>query len=110
MTYPETSVEKVRTSLGILLVNQGGANLRGWHILAGVPSDLDEQMASCRRRLTEIVDELRSAKGDRRRFLLAAKHRWEGKLELVRLNAGERQAEVRAIQAELNAWNRGSEH
>jgi len=118
--YPETSVEKVRTAIGILLVEirvtaqqirkRGGAILRGRHILAGVPGDLDEQMATCRRRLTEIVDELRSAKGDRRRFLLAAKHRWEGKLELVRLDAGERQAEVRAIQAELNAWNRGPEY
>ena len=110
----------MRTSIGILLGKirvtaqqirkRGGAILRGRHILGGVPGDLDEQMATCHSRLTEIMYELRSAKGDRKRFLLAAKHRWEGKLELVRLNAGERQAEVRAIQAELNAWNRGPEY
>jgi len=118
--FPETPFEKVRTPIGILLVEirvtaqqtrrQGGAIFRGRHILAGVPGDLDEQMGTCRRRLTEIGDELRSAKEDWRRFLLAAKHRWEGKLEIVRLNARGRQAEVRAIQAELNAWNRCPEY
>lgn len=115
--YPETPVEKVQTSISLLLLELritaqtvrkcGGATLRGQHILAGVPGNLDEQMATCKRRLTEIQEELRSAGGDRRRFLLAAKHRWEGKLEIVRLNAPrERQTDVRAIQAELNAWNR----
>jgi len=119
--YPETPISKVRTSISLLLLElritaqevrkRGGATLRGRHILAGVPGNLDEQKATCRRRLTEIRDELRGADGDRRRFLLAAKHRWEGKLEIVRLNAPrERQAEVQAIQAELNAWNRGPEY
>jgi len=118
--FPETPGEKVRTSISTLLLEirlttsqtrqRGGAVLRGQHILAGVPGDLDEQMKKCRRRLIEIRDELHVAKGDRRRFLLASKHRWEGKLEIVRLNAGGRNAEVRAIQAELDAWNRGPEY
>lgn len=119
--YPETSFRKVRTSISLLLLElritaqevrkRGGATLRGRHILAGVLGDLDEQMATCKHRLMEIRDEIRSAGGDRRRFLLAAKRRWEGKLEIVRLNAPrERQAEVKAIQAELNAWNRGPEY
>ncbi|GAN55307.1 hypothetical protein [Tanticharoenia sakaeratensis] len=119
--YPETPIGKVRTSISLLLLElrvtaqtvrkRGGATLRGQHIIAGVLGDLDEQMATCKRRLTEIQEDLRSADGDRRRFLLAAKHRWEGKLEIVRLNAPrERQNDVRAIQAELNAWNRGPEY
>jgi DNA-binding MltR family transcriptional regulator len=119
--YPETSMAKVRTSISLLLLElrvtaqevqkRGGATLRARHIIAGVPGDLDEQMATCKRRLTEIGQELRSADGDRRRFLLAAKHRWEGKLEIVRLNAPrERQPDVKAIQVELNAWNRGPEY
>lgn len=118
--FPETMGEKVRTSISTLLLEirvtagqmrkRGGAVLSGQHILAGVPGDLDEQMEACRRRLIEIREELRLAKGDRRRFLLASKHRWEGKLEIVRLNAGERHVEVRTIQAELDAWNRGPEY
>ena len=118
--FPETLGEKVRTSLSTLLLEirvttgqirkRGGAVLRGQHILAGVSGDLDEQMKICRGRLIAIRDELHLAKGDRRRFLLASKHRWEGKLEIVRLNAGGRKAEVRAIQAELDAWNRGPEY
>jgi len=119
--YPETPTKKVRTSISLLLLElritaqevrkHGGATLRGRHILAGVLGDVDEQMATCKRRLTEIQEELRSADGDRRRFLLAAKHRWEGKLEIVRLNAPRaRQTDVKAIQTELNAWNRGPEY
>ena len=76
-----------------------------------MPGDLDEQIAICRRRFTEVLAELHSATGDRRRYLLAAKHRWEGKLEIVKLNAPRgRQVDVEAIQVELNAWNRGPEY
>ncbi|WP_438382398.1 MltR family transcriptional regulator [Asaia sp. BMEF1] len=119
--YPETPLDKVRTSIGLLLLElrvtaqrvrkRGGATLRGQHIIAGVPGDLDEQMTTCRRRLTEIQEELGSASGDRRRFLLAARHRWEGMLEIVRLNAPRaRQDEVRVIQSELNAWTRDPDY
>lgn len=118
--FPESAREKVQTSISTLLLEirvttnrireQGGAILRGQHLITGVPGGLDTQIEICRGKLIEIREDLGSAKGDERRFLLACKHRWESKLELVRLNAGARKQEVRAVQAELDAWNRGPEY
>jgi hypothetical protein len=115
--FPASLVEKVRTSLGSLLVelrsttNQINkwdrrAKLIGQHLVAGVVGELDDQITKCRKRLVEIAEELKSASGERQRFLLEVRHQWEGKLEIVRLNAPkERQDEIKDLQAELKAWN-----
>jgi DNA-binding MltR family transcriptional regulator len=115
--FPASPIEKVRTSLGTLLLelrsttNQirkrgSQAKLIGQHLIAGVVGGLDDQIALCRKRLIELSEELKSASGERRRFLLQVRHQWEGKLEIVRLNAPrERQYEINNLQAELNAWN-----
>lgn len=113
--FPSSPQEKVRTSFGALLVelrstthqiNKHGrrAKLIGAHLIAGVTGELDDQLAACRTRLTELAEELKSASGDRRRFLLTVRRNWKSKLEIVRLNAPrERQAEIRRLQAELQA-------
>jgi hypothetical protein len=113
--FPSSPQEKVRTSFGALLVelrstthqiNKHGrcAKLIGTHLIAGVTGELDDQIAACRNRLTELAEELRSASGDRRRFLLTVRRNWQSKLEIVRLNAPrERQAEIRHLRAELQA-------
>lgn len=112
--FPASPIEKVRTSLGSLLtelrsttnqINKRGsrAKLIGQHLVAGVVGELDDQIAKCKKRLVEITEELKSASGERRTFLLHVRHQWEGKLEIVRLNAPrERQHEFKNLQAELN--------
>jgi hypothetical protein len=120
--FPETPMAKVRTTIGLLLTElrsaahqiqrqRRGAVVHQTHLLAGVPGTLDEQLATCRLRLTEIEDELETAVGDRRRYLLAARHRWRGKLEIVKLNAPpERRSEVSSLQESLKAWNREADY
>ena len=115
--FPSSPREKVQTSLGALLLelrsttNQINkhdlrAKLIGQHLIAGVVGELDDQINACRNRLIEIAEELKSASGDRRRFLLAVRDGWEGKLEIVRLNAPrERQTQIRQLQAEMKAFN-----
>jgi len=115
--FPASPIEKVRTSLGSLLIElrstthqikkRGSqAKLIGQHLIAGVVGELDDQIARCRKRLVELAEELKSASGERQRFLLQIRHQWEGKLEIVRLNAPrERQSEISKLQAELKAWN-----
>jgi hypothetical protein len=115
--FPASPIEKVRTSLGSLLIelrsttNQINkwdrrAKLIGQHLIAGVVGELDDQITKCRKRLVEIAEELKSASGERERFLLQVRYQWEGKLEIVRLNAPRgRQDEIKNLQAELKAWN-----
>jgi hypothetical protein len=82
------------------------ATLIGQHLIAGVTGELNDQIAACRTRLTELAEELKSASGDRRRFLLTVRRNWESKLEIVRLNApSERQAEIRNLQTKVQAWH-----
>jgi DNA-binding MltR family transcriptional regulator len=114
--FPETPIEKVQTSLGSLLAelrsttNQIGE--RGWqakvlgrHLVAGVVAGVDDQIAICTKRLVEIADELKSASGERRSFLLQVRRQWEDKFEIVRLNAPRgRQGEIRDLQAKLKAF------
>jgi hypothetical protein len=81
------------------------AKLIGQHLIAGVVGELDDQIAICRKRLVELAEELKSASGERRNFLLQVRHQWEGKLKIVRLNAPkDRQNEINNLQAELKAW------
>jgi len=87
----------------------GGLRLRlnpPYGLIAGVVGELDDQIATCRKRLVELAEELKLASGERRRFLFQIRQQWEGKLEIVRLNAPrERQNEIKNLQAELKAWN-----
>lgn len=120
--FPEEPRLKIKKTIGLLLVElqvtaRGivklgkRASVIGQHVIAGVAGTFDEQRAECRQRITEIRSELPAASGDRRRYLLAAKHRWQGKLEIVRLNAPTgRRAEAAALQAELDAWNTGPDY
>lgn len=115
--FPASAQDKVRSSFGAILlelrsttnqIKKHGrrAKLIRQHLVAGVTGELNDQIAACRTRLTELAEELKSASGDRRRFLLTARRNWESKLEIVRLNApSERQAEIRHLQTELQAWN-----
>ena len=82
-----------------------GAKLIGRRLIAGVAGGLDDQIATCKKRLVEISEELKSASGERRSFLLQVRHQWEGKLEIVRLMLQYRQSEIENLQAELEAWN-----
>jgi hypothetical protein len=115
--FPSSPQEKVRMSLGALLMelrstthqiskHNRRAQLLGQHLIAGLVGELDDQISACRNRLNEIAEELKFASGDRRRFLLAVRDDWEGKLEIVRLNAPrERQEQIRRLQAEMKALN-----
>jgi DNA-binding MltR family transcriptional regulator len=115
--FPASPIEKVRTSLASLLIelrsttNQISkrgyqAKLIAQHLIVGVVGELDDQITICRKRLVELAEELKSASGDRRSFLLQVRHQWEGKLEIVRLNAPrDRQNEISDLQTELKAWN-----
>ena len=114
--FPASPIEKVRNPGTLLLelrsttnqIDKRGyrAKLIGQHLIAGVVGELNDQIASCRKHLIELSEELKSASGERRRFLLQVRHQWEGKLKIVRLNAPrERQHEIKNLQAELNAWN-----
>ena len=116
--FPTSDIEKVRSSLASLLteirsttnqINQRGyqAKLIGRHLVVGVVGELDHQIEQCRKRLLEVAEELKSASGERRRFLLQVHHQWEDKLEIVRLHAPRaRQAEIRDLQAKLKAFPR----
>ena len=89
-------------------INKRGyrAKLIGQHLIAGVVGELDDQISTCRKRLVELAEELKSASGERRSFLLQVRYQWEGKLEIVRLNAPRnRQNKIKDLQAELKAWN-----
>ncbi|NGX93737.1 MAG: transcriptional regulator [Candidatus Afipia apatlaquensis] len=115
--FPDNAVEKVKTSISSLLLELRStthqivkygrrAKLIGQHLIAGVVGELDEQISICQKRLTELAEDLTSASGDRRRFLLTMRYSWEGKLEIVRLNAPEhRKKEIQELQKELKAWN-----
>lgn len=115
--FPETPRDKIRTSLITRLlelrstthqINKYGqrTKLIGQHLIAGIVGELDEQIASCKKRLTELAEDLKSASGDQKRFLLAVRYSWEGKLEIVRLNApAHRRSEIRNIQIALGALN-----
>lgn len=120
--FPEEPRLKLKTTIGLLLIELSvtaksivtrgrQASVIGQHVIAGVLGSFDEQLNECREHLTEIRDELLTASGDRKRYLLAAKRRWQGKLEIVRLNApASRRAEAASLQAELEAWNTGPDY
>lgn len=111
--FPETSIDKIRTSIGALLVelrsathqiakNRLGAKLIGTHLLAGLTGPFDDQVKECETRLAEIMTEMREASGDRARFLQSSYIRWTGKFEIVRRNApAGRREEIRAILADI---------
>ena len=113
--FPTSPMEKVKTSLGTLLlefraithqIKQRGisSKLIGWHLVAGVVGDLDFQITLCRKRLIELADELKTARGEHRRHLLELRCHWVSKLEIVRMNAPkERQNEIKSLQAALSA-------
>jgi hypothetical protein len=113
--FPSSPEEKVRMCFGALLmelrsttnqINKNGhrAKLLGQHLIYGLTGELDDQIATCRKRFAELAEELKTASGDRRRFLLTSRRNWEGRLEIVRRNAPrERQNEVRLLQAEVGA-------
>ncbi|YBW37907.1 MltR family transcriptional regulator [Nitrobacter sp. TKz-YC01] len=46
--------------------------------LAGVVGELDDQLATCQKRLVELDEELKSASGERWRFLRQLRYQWEG--------------------------------
>lgn len=120
--YPETNADKLRLTIGLLLseikitassIREGkkGAKILGMHIISGVPGDVDEQITLCRARLEEIRDEILHAKGERKKFLLAARDRWRGKLEIVRFNAqGKARRDALAVQLDLDAFNIGKDY
>lgn len=116
-SFPESPQEKVRLCFGALLMelrsttNQIGrhsqrAKVLGNHLVPGVVGTFDEQIAKCRENLAKVAGELKDASGERRRFLLATRLRWEGVLAIAGINApAERKQEVRKLQAEFQAWN-----
>lgn len=115
--FPTSPMGKLRTSLASLLMELRSTTNQiskrayrakpiGQHLIVGVVGELDDQIITCRKRLVELAEELKSASGDRRSFLLQVRHQWEGKLEIVRLNAPkDRQNEISDLQTELKAWN-----
>jgi hypothetical protein len=115
--FPTSPLEKVKTSLSTLLlelrstthqIERRGKRSKviGQHLIAGIIGDLDAQIATCRKRLTELASEIEIASGERRRFLVELLWHWEGKLEIVRMNApNERQNEINDLQAELKSLN-----
>lgn len=117
--FPETPIDKVRTSIGALLVelrsathqiakNRLGAKLIGTHLLVGLTGPLENQVKECEARLAEIMIEMREASGDRARFLQASYVRWTGNFEIVRRNApAEGREEIRAALADIESqWSR----
>lgn len=117
--FPETPIDKVRTSIGALLVElrsathqiakqRLGAKIIGTHLLVGLTGPLEDQIKECEARLAEIMTAMREASGDRARFLQASYVRWTGKFEIVRRNApSERREEIRAALADIaSQWSR----
>lgn len=119
--FPASPTAKVQTSIGTLLtelrstthqIKKHGyqSKLIGRQLIAGVAGELDHQIATCRARLEELAEQLKTATGEQRRFLVARRYTWESKLEIVRLTApSERKDEIRAIQVQLHAWHGPSE-
>ena len=85
--FPETEIEKVRSSLSALLIelkvtaeqiqNNGRQTTEiGNGLIAGVPGGLDSQLETCRAKFEEIYAELDQATGERLEFYKILHRRW----------------------------------
>ena len=85
--YPETALEKVRSSLSSLLVelqsttNQIQKNGRrisqiGTGLDSGVSGNIEEQISTCRSKFNEINEELAKTTGERQDFFRMLHKRW----------------------------------
>lgn len=111
--FPETPLEKVRSSLPSLLVElqitaQGirkdglRVSVIGTGVSSGVPGTLEEQISACRRNLTEINNELAKTTGEKHEFLEMIHKRWVVKFFRVMAHAPEdRHAEIASMICEF---------
>lgn len=104
--FPETALEKVRSSLSSLLVelqatteqikkNRRRVSQIGTTLSSGVSGNMEEQISTCRTKLKEINEGLTKATGERLDFFRLLHKRWVIKFFRVMSHAPEdRQAEL----------------
>jgi hypothetical protein len=111
--FPETPIEKVRTSVSSLLVElrsatnqieKKGARVQktGARLIAGFPGDVDQQIEAARKQLFEIEECLKSAVGEKHtffRFLL--KRFWDRLATIEEAAPAERRADVAALRNDV---------
>jgi DNA-binding MltR family transcriptional regulator len=97
---PRDVTDKVRTLISALLTelrstthqirrNGWSARTIGTHLIPGLALDTPNQVSVCARGLAEVAEELVTAKGERRAFLLAQWERWRGLLIILRGKASQ---------------------
>ncbi|MNH48812.1 mannitol repressor protein [compost metagenome] len=96
--FPDTRIRKVRDCISSILVEirlttsqirKTGSAVKviGNHLIPGVIEDEIDRVASCDQRLAEIEEDLRTAEGERPRYLAAQRERWLGLLTIYKEGA-----------------------
>ncbi|MGN6260294.1 MAG: MltR family transcriptional regulator [Ralstonia sp.] len=107
--FPETPLDKVRSSLSSLLIElrsaahqveekRGRVRVSGARLIAGFPGDFDQQLEAAREHLAMIVENLKTAVGEKRVFFRLLLTRLVNRLHYVESAAPkERRFEVLAL-------------
>lgn len=115
-SFPETEIDKVRSSLSALLIelhvtteqirkNGRQASLIGTGLIAGVPGSVDSQISTCRTKFEEINSEMEKASEERLEFHKMLHKRWVCKFFRVISLAPKEQKD--ALLAELSEYVEG---
>ncbi|MGM4892315.1 MltR family transcriptional regulator [Tardiphaga sp. 839_C3_N1_4] len=116
--FPASHHEKLRNSLSSLLLelqviaeqikkHSRQAKLIGHHLVAGpsTGTSAGEYVQAFRNRFAEVVEELKTASGEQRRFMLHMLDTWDARLEIVRREAPvEQRNEIKQLQEAMRAW------
>lgn len=93
-TFPETLIDKVKSSIFFLLVELQVAtdqitkkgkrvSITGSRLMSPVSGSVDEQIEICRNKLTELNAELAKTTGEKHSFLAIVRARWIEKFHLA---------------------------
>lgn len=92
--FPETLIDKVRSSISFLLIELQVAadqitkkgkqvSITGSRLMFPVPGSVDEQIATCRSKLIALNAELANTTGEKHSFLAIVRARWIEKFHLA---------------------------
>lgn len=114
--FPESGIEKVRSSLSFLLVelhvttqqihkNRRRVSQIGAKLDSGIPGNLEEQISICRTKFKEINTELAIASGERHDFFRVLQKRWV--IKYFRVISHTPKAQQKELLMELSSYLEG---